>query len=367
MRDLTEEKNASYKKTNNVASKLIPELERLDGISQGVRCFTAAGAGASYSRLSHSVDVLNVVHELTSGVDLKPQYKMTLELLALFHDIGHLPFSHSGEDALRRLSEPFDHDEFGAGLVLNSRSGAHQVCLENGICPELMAELIRTNSERTHPEAFLVKEIADRVAYLRSDLKAGCVPPWALSKLEDTVRMAKESIAWSWDGYTLKDTSFLAEILRLRDIKVSVLDQNAYNLIAHEVVAQGIGGLINNRKISVDDFLVATDADVMWLFDPQLRELLLNGIENSFTIIEEVRVSAASLTTRGDHLGGRKDTKQLLEIKEGILTFVSYPSLKEIYVPQTIADSSPIRLSAAESRCQLIKGSAVITKRVSER
>ena len=135
-----------------------------------------------------------------------------------------------------------------------------------------------------------------------------------------------------------------------------------------EVITVGSGrGLINNRKISVDDFLVATDADVMWHFDPQLRELLSNRIENSFTIIEEERVSAASLATRGDHLEAREDTKPLREMNEGILTFVSYPSLKDIFVPHSIADSPPIRLSAEDCRCHIIKGAAVINKRFSER
>ena len=75
--------------------------------------------GADFSRFSHSLGVCHVtgriLNELSGkqSLDLLPKEIQKYRLAALFHDIGHYPFSHAMEDAIRNyynqtLYEPKD-------------------------------------------------------------------------------------------------------------------------------------------------------------------------------------------------------------------------------------------------------------------
>jgi dGTPase len=69
------------------------------------------------TRLTHSLEVAQIARSLCRSLDLNEDLG---EALALAHDLGHPPFGHAGEDALRELMQPFggfDHNAQSLSII----------------------------------------------------------------------------------------------------------------------------------------------------------------------------------------------------------------------------------------------------------
>ena len=76
------------------------------------------------TRLTHTIEVAQIARSIAKSMGLNEELA---ETMALAHDIGHGPFGHAGEDALRELMkdhEGFDHNLQGLRVVdvLESRT-----------------------------------------------------------------------------------------------------------------------------------------------------------------------------------------------------------------------------------------------------
>lgn len=84
----------------------LPLLQRLRLIAQ-TDVASLVFPGATHTRFDHSVGTRilagRMVDALAQCPDLKP-YRTEIRLAALLHDVGHLPFSHSGETAVEAMS-----------------------------------------------------------------------------------------------------------------------------------------------------------------------------------------------------------------------------------------------------------------------
>ena len=75
------------------------------------------------TRLTHSIEVAQVARTLSRALGLNEELA---EAVALAHDLGHPPFGHTGEDALKALMAPhggFDHN--AQALKIVTRLEAH--------------------------------------------------------------------------------------------------------------------------------------------------------------------------------------------------------------------------------------------------
>lgn len=69
------------------------------------------------TRLTHTLEVVQIAKTIARTLRLNEDLA---EAIALAHDLGHTPFGHSGEDALRKLMEDhggFDHNSQGLRVV----------------------------------------------------------------------------------------------------------------------------------------------------------------------------------------------------------------------------------------------------------
>ena len=69
------------------------------------------------TRLTHSLEVAQIARSIARNLELNTDL---VEAISLGHDLGHTPFGHSGEEALRRLMEKqggFDHNLQGIRVV----------------------------------------------------------------------------------------------------------------------------------------------------------------------------------------------------------------------------------------------------------
>ena len=160
-------------------------FRRLAGKTQ---VFTSRESDHFRSRLTHTIEVVQIAREVARALNLNEEL---VEALALVHDIGHPPFGHAGERALdKALSQHglrFDHNlhalrivehfedwyaaHRGLNLTLGVREGIikHSRDYTAGEYPALSAYLL---DQRPPLEAQII-DLADEIAYLTADLDDG--------------------------------------------------------------------------------------------------------------------------------------------------------------------------------------------------
>jgi dGTPase len=150
------------------------------------------------TRLTHSLEVSQIARSICRALRLNEDLA---EALALAHDLGHPPFGHAGEDALKEMMQPFggfDHNaqslrvvttleqryaEFdGLNLTWETLEGMvkHNGPLEsdgtNRRLPHAIAEYIRNHDLEIEtyagPEA-QIASLADDIAYNNHDIDDG--------------------------------------------------------------------------------------------------------------------------------------------------------------------------------------------------
>jgi dGTPase len=160
-------------------------FRRLAGKTQ---VFTSRASDHFRSRLTHTIEVMQIARNVAEALGLNEDLA---ETLALVHDIGHPPFGHAGERALdeclRRHGLRFDHNLHALRIVehFELRYAQHRgLNLTLGV-REGIIKHSRDYSEQEHPslkpyflgrrpplEAQII-DLADEIAYLTADLDDG--------------------------------------------------------------------------------------------------------------------------------------------------------------------------------------------------
>jgi len=160
-------------------------FRRLAGKTQ---VFTSRASDHFRSRLTHTIEVMQIARSVAEALGLNQDLA---ETLALVHDIGHPPFGHAGERALdeclKRHGRRFDHNihalrivehfeqryasHRGLNLTLGVREGIvkHSRDYTTEQYPELAPYLL---AHRPPLEAQII-DLADEIAYLTADLDDG--------------------------------------------------------------------------------------------------------------------------------------------------------------------------------------------------
>ena len=160
-------------------------FRRLAGKTQ---VFTSRASDHFRSRLTHTIEVMQIARSVAGALGLNEDLA---ETLALVHDIGHPPFGHAGERALdeclKRHGLRFDHNLHALRIVehFELRYAEHRgLNLTLGV-REGIIKHSRDYSEDEHPDLkpyFLgrrppleaqIIDLADEIAYLTADLDDG--------------------------------------------------------------------------------------------------------------------------------------------------------------------------------------------------
>lgn len=98
--------------------------------------------GATHTRWEHSLGVMHVAsrmmdrlyqRELVRSYFRPKEYehlKQLVRLAALFHDVGHAPFSHAGEDC---FAPGFEHEDYSSAII--------RTCIKPGVLSQNPADL----------------------------------------------------------------------------------------------------------------------------------------------------------------------------------------------------------------------------------
>ena len=121
------------------------------------------------TRLTHTLEVTQIARIMARALRLNEDLT---EAIAMGHDLGHTPFGHAGEDALRRCFDPhFAHNEQSLRVVdVLERDGRGL-----NLTWEVRDGILNHTGERLAStlEGVLVK-YADRIAYINHDIDDAC-------------------------------------------------------------------------------------------------------------------------------------------------------------------------------------------------
>lgn len=175
-----------------------PEFQRLRRIRQ-LSLTEMVYPGANHTRFEHSLGVMQMATDMYEALVEKSsaliqelgldqsgirRWRKVIRLAALLHDVGHPPFSHSGEGLFPINSETgkaFDHEEYSIAIIkakFKSVIEDHPVNLNFGIKVDEVTALLGDNSNPTNSLnsfALLWKSLisgqidADRADYLLRD------------------------------------------------------------------------------------------------------------------------------------------------------------------------------------------------------
>ncbi|MDU2066606.1 MAG: deoxyguanosinetriphosphate triphosphohydrolase [Sporomusaceae bacterium] len=126
-------------------------------------------------RMTHSLEVAQISRTIARSLRLNEDLT---EAIALGHDVGHTPFGHAGEFALRDFSGHFNHNEQSLRVVRYLEKNGQGLNLtqevEDGI-------LCHTGPQKPSTLEGCIVRIGDRIAYLCHDfddgIRAGMLKP----------------------------------------------------------------------------------------------------------------------------------------------------------------------------------------------
>ncbi len=160
-------------------------FRRLAGKTQ---VFTSRASDHFRSRLTHTIEVVQIARDVAAALGLNEDLA---ETLALVHDIGHPPFGHAGERALDKCLQQhglrFDHNLHALRICehFEQRYAAHRGLNLTLAVREGIIKHSRDYKPHEHPllEPYMLGErppleaqlidLADEIAYLTADLDDG--------------------------------------------------------------------------------------------------------------------------------------------------------------------------------------------------
>ncbi len=118
--------------------------------------------GANHTRFEHSIGTAHLSEVMANSVGLGPDEVRKVKIYGLLHDIGHTPFSHEGEDVVKRYVG--DHEQLGKRKIL--RGEIADIISEN-YKPKEIADIGGSSSGNG---SIITSDLgADRMDYLKRD------------------------------------------------------------------------------------------------------------------------------------------------------------------------------------------------------
>lgn len=225
------------------------------------------------TRLTHTMEVVQIAQSLARNLRLNVDLT---EAIALAHDIGHTPFGHSGERALRRLMEDeggFEHNEQGLRVVelLEERypdiPGLNLTWeVREGIIKHATDYDTPRIEERFEPhkaptlEAQIV-DLADEIAYNNHDLDDAL--KMGLIEEEDL-----KSVPWCWEVFQEARAS----------MKHSARDKFVKYRAISTVIHMQVTDVLQQTQTNIEKYNIRSVEDVRNLgkkiaqFSPEMKE-----------------------------------------------------------------------------------------------
>ncbi len=243
------------------------------------------------TRLTHTIEVSQITRSIARSLNLNEDLA---EAIALAHDLGHTPFGHSGEDALKKLMEGhggFEHNLHGLRVV-DILEHKYPNFPGLNLSWELKESIVKHNSPyNNHPitteyntnerpllEAQIV-DMADSIAYdnhdLDDSLKAGIITEENLQEVDlwkETQKKVKQKYIIHSHDILIAQT-----IKALINMEVTDLLENTMSIIKRE----GIKTVKDVREYSI---LIASFSSALSEQKKKLQEFLYKNVYQHYRV-----------------------------------------------------------------------------------
>ncbi len=121
------------------------------------------------TRLTHTLEVMRISRTIARALGVNEDLT---EAIAFGHDLGHTPFGHAGERALREVTgKPFNHNEQSLRVVdlLENDGRGLNLCYETR-----MGILCHTGDRLPETVEGQIVRLSDRIAYINHDIDDAC-------------------------------------------------------------------------------------------------------------------------------------------------------------------------------------------------
>jgi hypothetical protein len=151
-----------------IDTPLFQRLNHLKQLGMTYRVFP----GAHHTRFSHSLGVMYIIDKMSQNLGLCSEDQEKMRIVALLHDIGHYPFSHTIEVVLtnHNKNENATHEKFGTHIINNST--IKDILKENYSDEDILkiSSIIEGSSSSPLNNQMMSSELdADRLDYLIRD------------------------------------------------------------------------------------------------------------------------------------------------------------------------------------------------------
>ena len=184
------------------------------------------------TRLTHTLEVSRIARTVAGALQLNEDLT---EAIALGHDLGHTPFGHAGERALRALMPGgFHHYEQSLRVVdrIEKNGRGLNLCWETR-----MGILHHTHGAPDDTLEAVAVRLADRIAYINHDvddaMRAGILT------VEDLPKLVRERIG---DTHSARINAILTDLIACSgegELKMSAPMQEAFDAF-HEFLYQAV-------------------------------------------------------------------------------------------------------------------------------
>ncbi len=248
-----------------------------------------------HSRGMHSMGVHQVAAFLAEENNLPSNVATALRIAALVHDIGHVPFSHSGEYLLQKQprfnvnSKPFDHDEFAFERILHGDIGKaiDEFGGKHGVTKELIVAILKDEVGL----GAAVKEVCDRFDYLARDFAGTKFAPAVKADIKEVTECclgAKIEMRPGTDVLNFNPSDFTPilngepitgerpsywKFLALRQILFQEYSLHPQALMINTVLELALTEAFEKGKFYGVDFRTLTDREAIQRFLPRARHL----------------------------------------------------------------------------------------------
>ncbi|MDP2938881.1 MAG: deoxyguanosinetriphosphate triphosphohydrolase [Candidatus Omnitrophota bacterium] len=244
------------------------------------------------TRLTHTLEVAQIARTIGRNLRLNEDL---IETIALAHDLGHTPFGHAGEEALKELMKDhggFNHNLQGYRVVtllekrypnfmgLNLSWEVRQGILKHSTEFDIPGENPEFENQGLPTLEAQVVDIADEIAYDNHDLDDGLTAN--LIGVEDL----KEISLWRSIKANIKENSnqMSMDMLKYQIIKALINAQVIDLLTETDKRLKNIGSTSSERARYNKEKLISF-SDKMQNERKEIRDFLSNNLYNHFRVI----------------------------------------------------------------------------------
>jgi len=286
----------------------LPEVQRLRRLKQ-LAVLSLVFPGATHTRFAHSIGLsylcevewINFIRwkeQTNLDLELSPYHLLALQLAAIFHDIGHGPFSHIFEMFCKRYQryKEYKHEQITRRLITEGigdydnipgfLEDLRKMYQERGVSsgalelltPDSIANLIEGNppvGETYEEYAFLGQLLnspydIDRIDYLRRDayytgVETGSVDVWEIIH-SFLIYRDKPKEVWML-GIDIKAAEAVEALLEARNLAYRKVYYNQTHRSNQELIIRAILDLIDSKRGDIELLILKDDYDIIKEFE----------------------------------------------------------------------------------------------------